>query len=151
MVPPSANPIPVIDFRRRGVVLSWDVAGGNWLALDAVPAVVHGVALIRGTPPNFCLYAQGGRLRLQIGANQYALSENSPRFRCLPEHLSFGLRRRFVVESSTGGVLHSQGYWTGQGPDFFRWLADRAGDPDWRASMGRRWTDGVGAAALRGD
>ena len=51
---------------------------------------------------------------------------------------SFGFRRRFTVESSTGGVLYSYAYWTSQHHDFFRWLATKAEDPDWR---GRRADD----------
>ena len=64
--------------------------------------------------------------------------------------LSLGLRRHFSVVSSTGGALFSHAYWTNQGDDFFRWLATRARDPDWRATMGRRWSDGVPAPVLRG-
>jgi hypothetical protein len=63
--------------------------------------------------------------------------------------VSFGLRRRFNVVSSTDGVLFSHAYWTGQGEDFFRWLAARAQDADWRVTMGRRWSDGVPATTLR--
>ena len=143
--------IPVIDFRRRRSVLQWHTQGGAWTVLESTPALVHGVALIRGTPPNICLYAQAGRLRLQIGANQYVLSENSPRIRCVRDMASLWLRRRFTVESSTGGPLYSDAYWSGQGPDFFRWLAGKADDPDWRAATGRRWTEGVAADALRGE
>lgn len=139
----------VIDFRRRRMVLSWDPAAASWSALDAPPPVVHGIALIRGTPPYVCLYAVGGRLRLQIGTSQYALSEHSPRFRCLPQYWSLGLRRKFVIESTTSGVLYSHAYWSGQGPDFFRWFAGRAEDPDWRAAAARRWTEGIGAETLR--
>jgi hypothetical protein len=54
-----------------------------------------------------------------------------------------------MVRSSTGGVLFNHSYWTNQGRDFYRWLADRAEDPDWRISCGRQWSDGVPSAALR--
>ncbi len=131
-------------------MLQWHARDGSWTVLESAPALVHGIALIRGTPPNICLYAQSGRLRLQIGAHQYALSENSPRIRCAPDIASLWLRRRFIVESSTGGPLYSHAYWAGQGPDFFRWLAGHADDPDWRVATGRRWTEGVTAEALRG-
>ena len=105
------------------------------------------VALIRAAQPNICVYGHGGRLRLQVGPEQFALSENSPRIKCTRGVASFGLRRRFTVESSTGGVLFCHAYWTNhQGEDFFRWLAARAQDPDWRTATGRRWTEGVSAA-----
>lgn len=146
-----ATPIPVIDFRRRRMVLHWHAQDGTWTPSDEPVAIVHGIAMIRGTPPNVCLYALDGRLRLQIGVAQYALAENSPRIRCLTDYTSLGLRRKFIVESSTSGVLYRQSYWARRGPDFFRWLALKAQDPDWRAAAGRRWTDGVPAAALRGD
>lgn len=142
--------VPVVDFRRQRMVLNWHTLAGTWSPFEAPPPLVHGIALIRGLPPNVCLYAQSGRLRLQIGTQQFAMSENSPRLRCVPDWLSFGLRRRFMVESSTGGVLFSQHYWAGQGPDFFRWLAGKSEDPDWRASAGLRWSDGVPADSLRG-
>jgi len=146
------NPlIPVIDFRRRRMVLQWHTLTGAWTALDDPPPLVHGIALIRAAPPYVCLFGQGGRLRLQIGANQFSLAENSPRIRCSRSLWSFGLRSRLVVESSTGGVLYSHAYWTGQGPDFFRWLARKAADPDWRAATGRSWSDGLPSQALRGE
>ena len=145
---PGAS-LPVADFRRRRMVLNWDIPSGTWVPCETPAPLVHGIALIRGVPPNICLYAQGGRLRLQIGDRPFALTENSPRIRCPADWLSAGLRRRFVVESSTGGVLLSQAYWAGQGPDFFRWLARKAEDPDWRAAVGRAWTEGVSAEALR--
>jgi hypothetical protein len=62
---------------------------------------------------------------------------------------SFGLRRRFSVVSSTDGVLFSHSYWSSQGEDFFLWLSARSEDPDWRATMGRRWSEGVPATVLR--
>ena len=147
----SAQPtaIPVIDFRRQNMLLDWHALSGTWTACDVPPALVHGVALIRAGQPNICVYGRGGRLHLQVGPDQYALSENSPRIRCTRGLASFGLRRHFSVESSTGGVLFSHAYWTGQGDDFFRWLARRADDADWRAANGRRWSEGVEAAVLR--
>ncbi len=141
--------IPVVDFRRRRMVLQWHAHGGTWTAFDVPPPLVHGVALIRAAQPNICIYAHAGRLRLQIGANQYALSENSPRISCVLSLANLGLRRRFIVESGSGSVLYSHAYWRGQGPDFFLWLAGNAGDPDWRAATGRRWSEGVASAELR--
>ena len=105
--------------------------------------------MIRPSQPNICIYGHGGRLRLQVGPEQFALAENSPRIRCSRGVVSFGLRRRFNVVSSTDGVLFSHAYWTSQGEDFFRWLAARAQDPDWRVAMGRRWSEGVAATTLR--
>jgi hypothetical protein len=149
MAPDSATTISVIDFRRRGMVLQWNALGGTWTAYDIPPALVHGIALIRAAQPNICLYGQAGRLRLQVGPDQYALSENSPRINCTRGWASFGFRRRFTVSSSTGGVLYNYAYWTNQRHDFFRWLAAKAEDPDWRVASGRRWSEGVPATALR--
>ena len=151
MASDHSNTISVIDFRRRAMVLHWHALGGTWTACDTPPPLVHGIALIRAAQPNICIYGHSGRLRLQVGPNQYVLSENSPRISCTRGLASFGFRRRFMVKSSTGGVLFSHGYWTNQHQDFFRWLAARAEDPDWRATSGRLWSDGVAAAALRAD
>jgi hypothetical protein len=141
--------IPVIDFRRQGMVLQWDALDGTWTACDVPPALVHGVALIRASPPNICLYARDGRLHLQVGPDQYALSERSPRIKWSRGLASLGLRRRFIIESSAGAVLFSHAYWTGQGDDFFSWLASRTADPEWRTTSGRRWSEGVEPAVLR--
>ena len=149
MASDSSATISVIDFRRQSMVLHWHAPGGTWTACDTPPPLVHGIAFIRPSQPNICVYGQAGRLRLQVGANQYALSENSPRISCNRGLASFGFRRRFTVESSTGGVLYSHGYWTTQHQDFFRWLAMRAEDPDWRVTSARQWSEGLNAAALR--
>jgi hypothetical protein len=145
----SLTTISVIDFRRHSMVLQWHALGGTWTACDSPPPLVHGIALIRATGPNICIYGHGGHLRLQVGPNQYALSENSPRITCTRGLASFGFRRRFTVRSSSGGVLFNYSYWTNQGRDFYRWLADKAQDPDWRISSGRQWSEGVTSAALR--
>ncbi len=150
MASDNVGSVSVIDFRRQSMILQWHVLGGTWTAYDVPPSLVHGVALIRAAQPNICIYGHAGRLRLQVGPEQFALSENSPRIRCTRGVASLGLRRRFSVVSSTGGVLFNHSYWTNQGDDFFRWLAARAHDPDWRATMGRRWSDGVPAPVLRG-
>jgi hypothetical protein len=146
-----ASTIAVIDFRRQSMVLQWHALGGTWTAYDDPPPLLHGIALIRPSQLNVCIYGQGGRLRLQVGANQYALAENSPRITCTRGLASFGFRRRFAVESSTGGVLFSHSYWTNRGHDFFSWLAAKAADPDWRVRCGRQWSDGVASAVLRSD
>ena len=144
-----ATTISVIDFRRQSMVLYWHALGGTWTACDTPPPLVHGIALIGPTGPNICIFGQGGRLRLQIGPNQFALSENSPRISCISAIASFGFRRRFTVKSSSGGILFNLAYWTNQGRDFYRWLAAKAEDPDWRISCGRQWSEGVPAASLR--
>ena len=149
MAPENAGSVPVVDFRRHSMVLQWHVLGGTWTAYDLPPPLVHGIALIRAAQPNICVYGHGGRLRLQVGPEQFSLSENSPRIKCTRGVASFGLRRRFTVESSTGGVLFAHSYWTNQGEDFFHWLAMRAQDPDWRTATGRRWTEGLTAPVLR--
>src|SRR3979490_2439511 len=145
----NATTIPVIDFRRRSMALQWHAHGGTGTAWDTPPPLLHGVALIRASQPNICVYGQAGRLRLQVGANQYALSENSPRINSTRGLASFGFRRRFTVESSTGGMLYSYAYWTNQHHDFFHWLATKAEDPDWRVTSGRQWSEGLAAAVLR--
>jgi hypothetical protein len=149
MTSDNAGTVSVIDFRRQSMVLQWHVSGGTWSAHEEPPSLAHGVALIRAAQPNICLYAQGGRLRLQIGPNQFALSENSPRIKCTRSLATLGLRRRFTVESSTGGVLFSHPYWAPQAEDFFQWLSAKAQDPEWRAATGRQWSEGVPAALLR--
>jgi hypothetical protein len=151
MAPDNATTVSVIDFRRRSMVLQWHTLGGTWSAYDVPPPLVHGIALIRASKPNICVYAHAGRLRLQVGPVQYALSENSPRISCSRGLASFGFRRRFTVESSTSGVLFSYAYWTDQRQDFFHWLAMKAEDPDWRVTSGRLWSEGVPTAALRSD
>jgi hypothetical protein len=149
MAPDNVATISVLDFRRRGMVLHWHALGGTWTACDNPPLLVHGIALIRVSQPNICVYGHAGRLRLQVGPNQYALAENSPRINCTRGLASFGFRRRFTVESSTGGMLYSYAYWTNQHHDFFHWLATNAQDPDWRVTCGRQWSEGLAAAALR--
>src|SRR5271166_5579386 len=60
----NATIIPVVDFRRQGMVLQWHALGGTWAAYDNPPALVHGIALINAAEPNVCLYAQSGNLVL---------------------------------------------------------------------------------------
>lgn len=133
------------------MVLNWHTLGGTWTACDNPPALVHGIALIRAAQPNICLFGQGGLLKLQVGAQQFALADNTPRISCTRGVASFGLRRRFAVHSAEGRTLFSHSYWTGQGRDFFRWLADHAEDPDWRAASGQQWSEGLSSTSLRED
>ena len=149
MAPTISPNIPVIDFRRHSMVLEWNTFGGTWTAFDVPPALVHGVALIRASQPNICLYARDGRLHLQVGLDQYALSDSSPRIKWNRDMASLGLRRRFTLESSAGEVLFTHAYWSDQGDEFFAWLASRAADPGWRTATGRLWSEGVNAAVLR--
>jgi len=149
MAPTISPNIPVIDFRRHSMVLEWNTFGGTWTAFDIPPVLVHGIALIRASQPNICLYARDGRLHLQVGLDQYALSDSSPRIKWNRDMASLGLRRRFTLESSSGGVLFTHAYWSDQGDDFFAWLASRAADPEWRTATGRLWSEGVNAAVLR--
>ncbi len=149
MAATQPSTIPVIDFRRQSMVLEWQAPEGIWTPCDVPPALVHGIALIRAGRPNICLYGRGGRLHLQVGPDQYILSESSPRIRCTRDPASFGLRKRFRIESASGDTLFSCAYWRGRGDDFFQWLATRSGNPDWRAANGRRWSDGLEAAVLR--
>ncbi len=149
MTPASEYAITVNDYRRHRMALQWHAATGTWSACDTIPPLVHGVALIRATQPNICLYGQGGQLHLQIGTDPYTLSEHSPRIKCLRGTASFGFRRNFVVESAGGTPLWSHSYWTAQGTDFFVWLAARAQDPAWRATNAQRWSEGVEPSALR--
>ena len=141
--------VPVIDFRRQRLVLEWNAANGTWQAFDVPPALVHGVALIRADQPNICLFARDDRLNLQIGGDRYELSDRTPRILWRPGVATFGLRRRFVLESGDGARLFSQGYWRGAGEDFFSWLASRTADPAWRGEIARRWSAGVPPEVLR--
>jgi hypothetical protein len=144
----SSATIHVMDFRRRNLVLQWHALGGTWTACEFPPALVHGIALISAAGPNICVYGRNGRLTLQIGPEQYTLEEGSPRIYCRSGWMLFGLRRRFLVKSSTEGILFSFRYWRGQGRDFFRWFAQQASNPKWRADSGKQWSDGISPAAL---
>jgi hypothetical protein len=147
----AAHPtaVAVIDFRRQSMILEWNVLDGTWTACDVPPSLVHGIALIRASQPNICIYGRGGRLNLQMGPDHYELSEDSPRIKCTRSLASFGLRKRFAVESDTGRVLFSHSFWTGQGDDFFHWLAVNAADPEWRSTNRRRWSEGLDASVMR--
>lgn len=141
--------VAVADFRRTRLVLQWHILGGTWTPFDVPPTLVHGIALIRATPPNICLWSRDGVLRLQVGSEQYPLHEHSPRIHLSRGVLSFGLRKRFSVTANPGGVLFSQAYWIGEGEDFFRWVAVRAQDPAWRSRVASQWSEGVPPPVLR--
>jgi hypothetical protein len=147
---PTISPtIPVVDFRRQSMVLEWHVPSGTWTACDVPPVLVHGVALIRASQPNICLFGKDGRLHLQIGPHQYPLTENSPRIKWNRGWATFGFRRSFIVESGTDSVLFRYTYWAGQADGFFSWFASRAADPQWREEHGELWSVGVEPAVLR--
>lgn len=145
----SNPPVPVIDFRRQSMFLQWHAIEGTWTASDDTPSLVHGVALIRAEPPNFCLFGRGGRLYFQAGTEQFELSERSPRLRWRRTWITFGLRRRFTIESSDGGVLFGHAYWSDHDDEFFSWATARVADPAWRIQNGQRWSEGLSPAALR--
>jgi hypothetical protein len=131
------------------MVLQWNSMDGTWAAFDNPPALVHGVALIRAAQPNICLFGRDGQIHLQVGSEQYSLAEDTPRLAWSRGSATFGLRRRFTVVSSDGGVLLSHAYWNGQGDEFFSWLVSRVADPEWRAATARQWSDGVQPVVLR--
>lgn len=141
--------ITVVDFRRQGLWLEWDALGGTWTACDVPPPLVHGVALIRASQPNICLFGNGGALHLQVGTDRFVLSDRSPRIKFTRGLVTFGFRKRFSVESSDGVVLFDHWVWKGQGDDFFRWLSLHAADPEWRAECARSWSEGLDASVLR--
>jgi hypothetical protein len=144
----NSSAIHVMDFRRRNLVLQWHALGGTWTACEYPPPQVQGVALISPTGLNICVYGQSEQLTLQIGPKQYVIEEKSPRIICRGSLLLFGLRRRFLVKSSSGQVLFSYRYWRGQNRDFFRWLAHNARNPDWRAACATQWSAGIAPAAF---
>ncbi len=143
-----ATTIPVIDFRRQSLMLEWNAVSGTWTACDVPPALAHGVALIRASQPNICIYGQAGALHLQVGSDRFALSETSPRIKCKRGFGSFGFRKRFTVESSQGDPLFDHSFWSSQG-EFFDWLTKRAANPQWRSDMAKKWSEGVEASVLR--
>ncbi len=130
------------------MVLHWHSPGGTWTPCEFPPALVHGIALISPPSPSMCVFGQAGRLLLQIGANQYALTETSPRITCRRGWILLGLRRRFMVRASSGALLYNHSYWRGQGRDFYSWLAQHAGNPQWRMVCGRQWSQGVEPSTL---
>jgi len=145
----NATTVAVIDFRRHRMVLQWHALAGTWDTYENEPALVHGVAYIHPGQPNICVFGQGGRLRLQIGLQKYILSENSPLIKCIPAFMSFGLRQRFIIESSTGDLLYKATYWKSQTEDFYLWLAEHAANPNWRNNSALKWSEGVTPAAIR--
>ncbi len=141
--------IPVIDFRRSRMTLRWHPEDGTWDAYDEAPALVHGVALIRPTGQNFCLYGHAGSLVLQAGAQQFTFAAGEPRLSCARTWSSVGLRREFRIRGGAAGEPLRYSYWAHPLPDFLVWLAARAADPQWSQETGQRWTEGLSDGALR--
>jgi hypothetical protein len=143
--------IPVIDYRRRRMTLQWHTLSGTWTAYDEPPAIVHGVCLVRASGSNFCLYAENGRLQLQVDARIFPLSYLGPRIRCARSLFSAGLRRSFRLESAEGEVLYSTSYWAPHRNDFFVWLSSAEQQTDWHERTAQRWTEGLSPASLRAE
>jgi hypothetical protein len=143
--------IPVIDYRRRRMTLQWQTLSGTWTANDEPPAIVHGVCFIRSSGPNICLYAENGRLQLQIDARIFPLSYLGPRISCARSLFSLGTRRRFRLKSAEGDVLFRTSYWALHRSDFFVWLSASEQQAEWHERTALRWTEGVSPASLRAE
>lgn len=146
----SAN-IPVIDFRRRRMTLQWSTLSGIWTAYDEPPAIVHGVCFIRSSGPSTCLYAENGRLHLQIDARIFPLTDLGPRIYCARSLVSLGLRRRFRLASAQGEVLYRTSYWAPHRDDFFVWLSSAVRQAGWPERTAQRWTEGLSPEILRAE
>jgi hypothetical protein len=143
--------IPVIDYRRRRMTLQWHTLSGTWTAYDEPPAIVHGVCFIRASGPNICLYAENGRLRLQVDARKFPLSDLGPHISCARSLFSAGLRRRFQLQSAEGDVLFRTSYWAPHRNDFFVWLSAAERQAEWYEGTAQRWTEGLSPASLRAE
>jgi hypothetical protein len=143
--------IPVIDYRRHRMTLQWHAPSGSWTDNDEPPAIVHGVCFVRASGPKICLYADAGQLRLQIDAKIFPLTYLGPRISCGRTLISFGLRRRFRLNSADGEVLFSTAYWVSQKNDFFAWLASMGRQANWHERTALRWTEGLNPADLRAE
>ena len=141
--------ITVIDYRRQSLLLEWNAMDGTWVGCDVPPALAHGIALIRASQPNICVYGLNDELYLQVGSERWVLSERSPRLNVTRVLASFGFRKRFSVESRDGSVMFGHSFWTEQGDEFFDWLTERATDPAWRGATGPGWSAGVEPTVLR--
>jgi hypothetical protein len=149
MIDGPAPIISVLDFRRRRMSVRWNIATGSWTAHEESPKLVYGIALIRPVQPHLCLYGHEGRLILQIAKDQYALNEESLRITSEREWRTLGFGRRFKVEASPFNILFAHRYWSNSGPDFFKFLAEKAQDPNWRSESAREWSNGIDSAKLR--
>ena len=129
-------------------MLQWHPQGGTWTFYDNPPATVHGVACIRATGPNICVFAQDGRLTLQIGTLQHRFAGPAPRLRFTRTPFGLGFHRRFRVQSEDGETLFNHGYWSAERRDFFRWLAAAASSPAWPEALAQRWSAGVPSPEL---
>jgi hypothetical protein len=165
--------ISVLDFRRRRMAVQWNIESGAWISHEEAPALVHGIALIRPSCANVCLYGHDGSLILQIGPDHHVLAESgavhtgavhtgavhtgalqtgAPArivIKCARVALSLGLRREIAVKPGNGAALFTHQYWIDRHPDFFKMLADKTASDEWRATSARSWSDGVSSTQLR--
>jgi hypothetical protein len=106
-------------------------------------ALVHGIALIRASQPNICVYGHGGRLRLQVGPEQYALVGELAAHQLQPRRGELRLRRRFTSCRAPAACCSAMP----TGP--IRARISSAGSPRGRriptgaSTMGRQWSEGV--------
>ena len=157
------------------MAVQWNIENGAWVSHEEAPALVHGIALIRPSFANICLYGHDGSLILQIGAVHHVLAETGAvhtgavqtgavqtgavptgapadagiAIKCSRVALSLGFRREIAVKSAHGSALFTHQYWIGSHPDFFKLLADKSASADWRALSARTWSAGVSSAQLR--
>jgi hypothetical protein len=143
--------LAVIDFRRRRMILDWHTADGTWTASDTAAPLLHGIALIRASQPNICVYGLAGQLYFQAGTTRFRLEADTPRLTLASALPTFGFRRRFDVAGRGGETLFGIRYWSTERRDFFQWLTARAADAAWRRACGTLWSDGVAEDALRSD
>jgi hypothetical protein len=146
--------ISVLDFRRRRMAVQWNIESGAWVSHEEAPALVHGIALIRPSCANICLYGHDGSLILQIGADHHVLADAgaahmSVVIKCGRVALSLGFRREIAVKAASGAALFTHQYWIDSQPDFFKMLADKTASEEWRAASARSWSEGVSSAQLR--
>ena len=136
--------IPVIDFRRHSMVLEWHALGGTWTAYDTPPPLVHGVALIRPRIPTSACWARRPIAPANWSEPVRTGGKLAPHHCAAAAWRVSDLRRRFTVESSTGGVLYSYAYWTSKATISF------AGSPRGRQTpTGALRADGSGRRASR--
>ena len=140
----NATTISVIDFRRHSMVLQWHALGGTWTACDTPPALVHGIALIRASRTQYLRVWSGRALApagrpesIRVGG-KFAAHQLHARLGQL--RISPALHRRDRAPAACCSAIPI-------GPIkariSYRWLADKAEDPDWRVTSGRQWSEGV--------
>ncbi len=148
---PDATPrlITVLDFRRRRMMVRWNIGNQTGTPEEEASGLVHGLAYMRPSQSPVCVFGQGGNLLLQVNGRSVVLYPGEPRVRCRPQFLTAGLRRIFRIEDRTGGTLYVENYWAGTGPDFFRLLSEHCTKPGWRSHSALSWSDGIDPGELR--